>query len=200
MSAAAPLASPPLKVINLFGAPGRGKSATRAGVFWLMKAHHLSVEEVSEFAKHLVLTNRRWLLKEEQAYLLAKQLNEQNTVHRNGYDYAVTDSPLQLCSFYAPEGYYRSFEPMVHEATARFENINFFLTRDVAGTDAGYEDRGRDHSLEQAQDVEARMQEYLVQRGIPFTPLPVDMTTPWRILDVVAPGLCATPIFVAGGR
>ena len=39
----------PLKVINLFGAPGIGKSALKGGLFELMKLNHESVvsKEVS---------------------------------------------------------------------------------------------------------------------------------------------------------
>ncbi|MDH6303272.1 broad-specificity NMP kinase [Polynucleobacter sphagniphilus] len=36
-----------LKVINLFGAPGVGKSAACAGLFYLMKKNHFSVEHLA---------------------------------------------------------------------------------------------------------------------------------------------------------
>lgn len=185
-----------LKVINLFGAPGVGKSAVRSGVFWLMKSHHLSVEEVSEYAKYLVLSGRKWQLKEEQVYLFSKQHHKQLIIQRTGYEYAVTDSPLQLCPFYAPRGYYASFAALVDEAHARFDNLNFFLTRDLSA-DTVFEDRGREHDRGQSQEVEARMREWLDAKRIAYTDLPVDMFTPWRLLEHLHPGLAPWPSFGA---
>ena len=185
-----------LKVINLFGAPGRGKSSVRSGLFWLMKSCHMSVEEVSEYAKYLVLTGRTWQLNEEQLYLFSKQLHKQNIINRNGYEFAATDSPLQLSAFYAPPGYYNHFEHIVDEAYDRFDNINFFLTRDL---DAGgsFEDRGRMHDKEGSIRVENEMREFLAKKGISYTDLPVDMLTPWHIMEHVAPGLAPWPRFDA---
>ena len=41
-------------VINLWGAPGSGKSTTAAGLFFLMKINKYKVELVTEYAKDLV--------------------------------------------------------------------------------------------------------------------------------------------------
>jgi hypothetical protein len=183
-----------LKVINLFGAPGVGKSAVRSGVFWLMKSLHMSVEEVSEYAKYLVLTDRRWQLVEEQLYLFSKQLHKQHVVGRNGYEYAVTDSPIQLCPYYAPEDYFKQFGPLVDEAFHSFENINFFLSRDL-GASSVFEERGRRHNREEAIAEEARMRAFLADKGIKCTELPVDMFTPWRILEHISPGKASWPAF-----
>lgn len=185
-----------LKVINLFGAPGRGKSAVRSGIFWLMKSHHFSVEEVSEYAKYLVLTGRFWQLQEEQLYLLAKQHHKQLITERNGYEFAVTDSPLQLCSFYAPTGYYDSFHDLIDESGERFENINFFLTRDISSETAVFEDRGRTHDREASIQAENDMREFLAQKGIEYTDMSIDLYTPWRIVEAIAPGKVAWPKFV----
>ena len=184
-----------LKVINLFGAPGRGKSSVRSGLFWLMKSHHLSVEEVSEYAKYLVLTGQTWQLKEEQLHLFSKQHHKQLIIERNGYEYAATDSPLQLSSFYAPDTYYKQFDAMVDEATDRFDNINFFLTRDVTCDSVEFEDRGRDHTLAQSLEVESKMRDFLAGKNIKCIELEVDIYTPWKIMDQLAPGLAQWPEF-----
>lgn len=189
------MSTPVTKVINLYGAPGRGKSAARSGIFWLMKAHHLSVEEVSEYAKYLVLTGRKWQLQEEQLYLFAKQLHKQNIVARNGYEFAVTDSPLQLSSFYAPEGYYNHFSGLVDEANERFENLNFFLTRDLSG--AEFETRGREHDRAASERVEQEMREFLLRKNISYIDVNVDLFTPWAVLEHVCPGVAPRPVFKA---
>lgn len=184
-----------LKVINLFGAPGRGKSSVRSGVFWLMKSHHLSVEEVSEYAKYLVLTERYWQLKEEQLYLFSKQHHKQLIIERAGYEFAVTDSPLQLCAFYAPQDYYYHFDGLVDEINEHFENINFFLTRDVEADPENFENRGRYHDLKASIEVEQRMLEFLSKKNIQFETVNVDIFTPWRIVEKVKPGLVKWPVF-----
>ena len=185
-----------LKVINLFGAPGKGKSAARSGVFWLMKACHLSVEEVSEYAKYLVLSGRQWQLREEQLYLFSKQHHKQLIVQRSGYDFAVTDSPLQLCSFYAPPGYFRHFDALVDEAYEEFDNINFFVTRDTESEGTVFEDNGRAHDRDAAARAEGEMREFLARKNVSCIDLPVDLFSPWRVLDVIAPGLAPSPVFM----
>jgi hypothetical protein len=180
-------------VINLYGAPGHGKSAARSGLFWLMKAYHLSVEEVSEYAKYLVLTGRTWQLREEQLYLFVKQLHKQNIVARNGYDFAVTDSPLQLSSFYAPADYYCNFSRLVDEANEGFENLNFFLSRDLSNAD--FEERGREHTRAGSLRVQSEMREYLERKGIRCVDVEVNLSTPWVILSHVMPGLAVMPTF-----
>ena len=184
-----------LKVINLFGAPGRGKSGTRSGLFWLMKACQFSVEEVSEYAKYLVMTGRTWQLQEEQLYLLSKQHHKQLIIERNGYEYAATDSPLQLSAFYAPKNYLSHFEPLVAEAFDRFENINFFLTRDVEVEGSAFEERGRMHDRASSVQVEQEMREFLDKKSIVCTDMAVDLFTPFRILERIAPGRAPWPTF-----
>ena len=175
-----------LKVINLFGAPGMGKSSVSSGIFWLMKSHHMSVELVSEYAKYLVLAGRSWQLTEEQTYLFAKQHHKQLIIERSGYVFAVTDSPLQLCQFYAPKGFYESFGSLVDEATERFENINFFVTRDLSNGEH-FEDRGREHDRAQSVDMEDKMREFLARKNITYTELQIsnDLLAPWQVMDVL---------------
>ncbi|KWT98403.1 MULTISPECIES: AAA family ATPase [unclassified Variovorax] len=186
-----------LKIINLFGAPGVGKSSVAAGIFWLMKAQHCSVELVSEYAKYLVLSGRKWQLTEEQVYLFAKQHHKQFVIERSGYEFGVTDSPLQLCQFYAPSKYFGSFEPLVDEASEAFENINFFVTRDL---EAGhFEERGRTQGRAEALEVERQMRAFLARKNIPYTELPVDMLAPWRVVSSLNIGQPPVPEFAAFG-
>lgn len=173
-----------LKVINLYGAPGMGKSATRSGVFWLMKVKGMSVEEVSEYAKYLVLSNRTWQLTHDQLYIVAKQHHKMLIV-AGQYDFAVTDSPLMLGSYYAspapmtPE----SFHPMCKEYANGFENINFFLTRDLKHQDAHFERAGRVHDREDAVRIEEEQKEFLIKHNIKWTNIALDHKTPWTILE-----------------
>jgi len=185
-----------LKVVNLFGPPGVGKSSVRSGLFWLMKSVRLSVEEVSEYAKYLVLSGRTWQLRDEQLYLLAKQHHKQ-LILRGRYEYAVTDSPLALCGFYAPPGYLASFQALVRDAHASFDNVNFYLTRDFARS--GFESDGRVHDRETAERIDGEMRAYLAREGIAYVEMPIDLLTPWRILERLRPGLAPVPRFDVPG-
>lgn len=156
-----------------------------------MKSYQYSVEEVSEYAKYLVLTGRTWQLHEEQLYLFSKQHHKQLIIQRNGYDYAVTDSPLQLCSFYSQTGYYPPFNALVDDITDSFENINFFLTRKIEN----FEEKGRIHCEEESLQVELDMREYLIRQNITFTDINVDLLAPWKIMDLVSPGKIPFPVF-----
>ena len=153
------------------------------------------MEEVSEYAKYLVLSGRQWQLVEEQLYLFSKQHHKQLIVRRSGYDYAVTDSPLQLCSFYAPGSYFKKFDALVDEAYLEFDNINFFVTRDTESDGTVFESNGRAHDREASLRAELDMREFLAKKNIPYTDLPVDLYSPWRVLDVIQPGLAAWPTF-----
>lgn len=170
----------PLTVINLFGAPGVGKSATRSGLFWLMKIKNMSVEEVSEYAKYLVLANRTKQLMEDQLYVLAKQ-HHKIAILKGAYQYAVTDSPLMLASYYA-EGAPPSFSQACQEYAANFDNINFFLRRDLSG-DAHFEETGRLHTREQSQRIEGEQKEFLNRLGYQWHDIELDHTAPWKILE-----------------
>ena len=183
-----------LKVVNLFGPPGVGKSSVRSGLFWLMKSLQLSVEEVSEYAKYLVLTGRTWQLQDEQLYLLAKQHHKQ-LILRGRFEYAVTDSPLALCGFYAPPGYLPAFQPLVRDAHASFDNLNFYLVRDLRSLP--FDATTRVHDLEAAVRVDGEMREYLAREGIGYTEVEIDLLTPWRILEQLRPGLAPWPSFPA---
>lgn len=181
-----------LKVINLLGSPGQGKSTVRSGVFWLMKTYGMSVEEVSEYAKYLVLSGRTWQLGADQMYVFAKQHHKQ-LVLKGQYEYAVTDSPLMLCDFYAPRPYFDNFSGLVRDTFDSFENINFFLSRDL--DNAPFEDGGRLHNREASKRVEEDMRNFLAKKNIPYIDVPIDISTPWQILEHLKPGLCQPPKF-----
>lgn len=179
-----------LKVINLFGAPGTGKSATRSGLFWLMKVKGMSVEEVSEYAKYLVLAGRQWQLNCDQLYILAKQ-HHKLLILEGQYQFAVTDSPLMLASYYSGSNTPQRFHGMCMEYFQRFENINFFLTRDLTREDAEFEETGRNHNREDAIRIEQEQKEFLDKKGISWIDLEIDHAAPWEILkriNQICPG------------
>ena len=82
-----------MKVINLFGGPGVGKSTAAAGLFYEMKKRQLSVELVTEYAKDMVWENRQNIL-DDQIYIFAKQQRRIARLRDHHIDWVITDSPI----------------------------------------------------------------------------------------------------------
>lgn len=117
-----------LKVINLWGAPGAGKSTTAAGLFNFMKTRGMRVEYVPEFAKDLTYS-RRLVDLQNQLYVLGEQDNRLRRLVGH-VEWAITDSPLPLCLIYAtPEYSTPWFEAVVEGAYDRYDNKDFLIRR-----------------------------------------------------------------------
>lgn len=116
-----------MKVINLWGAPGAGKSTVAAGLFYKMKVAGYKVELVTEYAKDVVWDNRDDLLK-DQLYLLAKQ-NRKLERLRGKVDWCITDSPVLLVLAYVPEIYYSHFNSLTYDVWNTYTNLNYLLER-----------------------------------------------------------------------
>lgn len=172
-----------MKVINLFGAPGVGKTTVRSGLFWQMKSAGLHVEEISEYAKYLLQIGQGWQLEHDQLTLLSRQHHRQLVLRRAGLDFAVTDSPLLLCPFYAKAGYYPAFEALTLQAHRAFDNANFFLTPSQVGPD--YDPRFREPDGRRAQNLSRELQAYLTRLGVSYQPVEVGVDAPRLILDVL---------------
>lgn len=171
-----------LKVINLFGAPGVGKSTIAAGLFYFMKMSGISVEHVTEYAKYLVLTGRVSQLENEQLYLLAKQHHKQHIL-RGQYEWAITDSPLLLCAYYAPpETTPPKFGELVHQYNDAFENYNIFLTRGLEKDDTSFEEQGRLQGKSEALRIQKEQIEFLTKAGVPFQILEIGGEDTARVL------------------
>lgn len=183
-----------LKVVNLFGAPGVGKSATRSGLFWLMKIKGMSVEEVSEFAKYLVLAKRVWQLRQDQLYILAKQ-HHKMLILKGAYEFAVTDSPLLLAGYYCEEtraqedlqGQEHStpdgFVDMCRSYAEGFDNLNLFLTRDFSLS--SFESQGRIHGIEDSIRIDREQKEFLARNGQQWVDIDLDQLAPWRLIEEI---------------
>lgn len=85
-------------IINMFGAPGAGKSTTATGVFSLLKLAGINAEYVPEVAKDMTWEERKKSLT-FQPYIFAKQMRNIERV-MGKVDVIVTDSAPLLSSFY----------------------------------------------------------------------------------------------------
>lgn len=117
-----------MKVINLWGGPGSGKSTTAAGLFFVMKSLGHKVELVTEYAKELVY-EREWEVLANQGHVFKVQAERLSRLKRS-VDFAITDSPLPLSIHYASDGWRDAefFEKVLGEYFS-YENINYFINR-----------------------------------------------------------------------
>lgn len=115
-------------VINLFGAPGSGKSTGAAYIFSKLKMNGVNAELVTEFAKDKVWEENAEVFK-NQAYLFGKQYFRMSRCDGK-VDVIVTDSPLLLSAYYNKSkvlGY--EFDNVVSRVFQSYRNVNFFIER-----------------------------------------------------------------------
>lgn len=172
-----------MRVINLFGGPGAGKSSTSAGLFFIMKTDNefdSSVELVTEFAKDLVYAGRlKELEGNNQLYITAKQYSRLNRL-RDRVDYVVTDSPIIQSLMYTPENYFPSFGPMLREIFDSFDNTNIFIKRVKE-----YRTYGRTQTEEESDLIGNRIWNFLSNNGIDYHVVNGDYLAPKSILELI---------------
>ena len=166
-----------MKVINLIGAPGAGKSTTAASLFSLMKLHDLKTELVTEYAKDLVYEGR--LNKIEQNYIFAKQYRRLSRLEGQ-VDYAVTDSPLILVMYYALTTLPHSFLPFARDMIRGFDDYNFFIHRVKK-----FQEFGRVHNEEESNKISVELTAFLKDENISYYNINGDVGAAKHILDIL---------------
>lgn len=155
-----------MKVINLFGGPGSGKSTTAAGLFYHMKLMGLKVELVTEYAKDLVYAGQLGTMLEQQEYIFAEQ-NWRLQRLLDHVDWAIIDSPILLSSVYPqmnqqqhgtrPWPALPQFIALVKAQFETYDNVNLVLERPDE-----YQEWGRERSKEEAVDIDKMINQALV--------------------------------------
>lgn len=147
-------------VINIFGAPGSGKSTTAAGIYYNLKLQHAHCEMVREYIKNWSWEGRK-PGKYDQLYILGKQAKYESNLYGK-VDYIITDSPIILSGFY--EHIYDGTS-IAHTAAKEFMNKaeshgvkykNFWLT-----SHDNYDPRGRYQDASAAEVLELQMIDWL---------------------------------------
>lgn len=128
-------------LVNLYGAPGAGKSTGAAFVYALLKMAGVNAELVTEFPKDLTWEHNEKALS-NQIYVLGNQYYR-ITRCEDEVDVIVTDSPLQLSELYnKDEAIESSLSQLIYNATAdRYDELNYYVTREK-----GYNPKGRNQT------------------------------------------------------
>jgi nicotinamide riboside kinase len=151
-----------MRVINIFGGPGAGKSTTAAGLFHAMKTRRLEVELVTEYAKDMTWEGRNNILT-DQLYVLAKQNRRLHRLRNHNVDWVISDSPLVLGLIYQPPDYFETFEPFLMEVFNSYDNVNIMLSRDFE-----YNPVGRNQTADEAEQIDSELKEILYNLGVPY--------------------------------
>lgn len=151
-----------MKVINLFGVPGSGKSTGAAYIFSQLKMNGKSVELVTEFAKDKVYEENKTVF-QNQAYIFGKQSFKMSRC-KDKVDYIITDSPLLLSALYNNDPVLgESFNKVVNNVFQSYDNLNFFLLRVKP-----YETSGRFQTEEEADGLIQPLKNILEQNDIEY--------------------------------
>lgn len=115
-------------VVNLFGAPGAGKSTGAAYIFSKLKMAGVNAELVTEFAKDKVWEESKAVF-QNQAYIFGKQYFRISRV-QDKVDVVITDSPILLSSFYAnDEVLGEEFDALIMKVFNSYDSMNVFINR-----------------------------------------------------------------------
>lgn len=157
-------------VVNLYGAPGSGKSTGAAYLFSRLKMNDVDCEYVPEFAKSAVWEERN-LFKdpEDQFFIFANQFHAMNMLYGK-VDVIVTDSPLLLTLVYNRSVHLNgSYEKVVLNLNSKFSrHLDYMVLRDKA-----YNCNGRNETEEESDKIQEEVikilygndMEYFIVRG-----------------------------------
>ena len=150
-------------VVNLFGAPGAGKSTGAAYIFALLKMQGIDTELVTEFAKDKLWEGNKAVF-ENQAYIFGKQSFKLSRC-ANKVDVIVTDSPLPLSIQYNQTANLSdNFNKYVLDVFNSYDNLNYYLTRVKE-----YNPNGRFQTEEESDVIGNEIVNLLNKYNIPYT-------------------------------
>lgn len=153
-----------MKLINLYGGPGTGKSTTAARLFAELKGRGLNVELVTEFAKDLTWHNRQSTL-QDQLYILGKQ-HHKIFMLKDQVDFIVTDSPILMGIYYnsiTTNPLPISFTNLISDLWDQYDSVDIFLRRSKK-----YNPKGRNQTEKEAKLIDGALIKLMTDYGIPF--------------------------------
>lgn len=150
-------------VVNIFGAPGAGKSTGAAYIFSQLKMRDVDAELVTEFAKDKVWEENPTPFL-NQAYMFGKQ-SYRIARCAGKVDVIVTDSPLPLSIHYNNDPRLTdNFDKSVLDVFNSYRNISYFLNRIKP-----YNPNGRKQTEEESDMMSPQIFNLLNDNNIPFT-------------------------------
>lgn len=150
-------------IVNLFGAPGSGKSTGAAYLFSQLRMRQINCELTEEFPKQLRWEGRD-IARKNHIFIFANHLYKIECLQKET-DIIISDSPLPLSIFYNDNNYIQEeFTKLILKVFNSFNTINYLLVRDFQ-----YNEIGRYQTEEQSDDIDKDLREFLLVHEIPYT-------------------------------
>lgn len=165
-----------MKVINFFGAPGVGKTTNALLLTALLKQRSIDAEISLEFVKDYIFTDNEDMVAFQNHIFSEQEKKLRIFLKSNEVEFAITDSPLLLSSYYAPKDYAISFKDFVFEVFNSYDNINFFVNRTHK-----YSHQGRKHNESESLFINKNIKAYLINNNVPF----IEINSNVNLEDVV---------------
>jgi hypothetical protein len=170
-------------VVNLFAAPGSGKSTTASGLFYNLKNISVNAELTGEYAKDLTWSKRHHTLL-DQIYVFGKQHHRVWRL-KDDVDVIISDSPILLGLAYAQD-YPQCFKDTMKWAFDQYDNLNFLIHRVKP-----YNPKGRRQTEDQARQKHTEIRNLLLDMSIDFEEIFGDRqgveTITQRVLEKIQP-------------
>ena len=149
-------------IVNLFGAPGAGKSTGAAYIFSKIKMAGVNAELVTEFAKDKVWEESKEVFN-NQIYIFGKQSFKISRV-MNKVDVIITDSPIILSSFYnSDEMIQEELDALVMKTFNSYNNMNYFIERVKP-----YQGKGRFQTEEESDQIADEVSTLLDEKEVDY--------------------------------
>ena len=149
-------------IVNLFGAPGAGKSTGAAYIFSKIKMAGVNAELVTEFAKDKVWEESKEVFN-NQIYIFGKQSFKISRV-MNKVDVIITDSPIILSSFYnSDEMIQEELDALVMKTFNSYNNMNYFIERVKP-----YQEKGRFQTEEESDQIADKVSTLLDEKEVDY--------------------------------
>ena len=149
-------------IVNLFGAPGAGKSTGAAYIFSKIKMAGVNAELVTEFAKDKVWEESKEVFN-NQIYIFGKQSFKISRV-MNKVDVIITDSPIILSSFYnSNEMIQEELDALVMKTFNSYNNMNYFIERVKP-----YQEKGRFQTEEESDQIADEVSTLLDEKEVDY--------------------------------
>lgn len=170
-------------VINLFGAPGAGKSTGAAYIFSQLKLKNINAELITEFAKDKVWEENKEVFK-NQAYIFGKQSFKMSRC-KDKVDVIITDSPLFLSALYnTDKALGEDFNNVVLNVFNSYDNFNVFIQRIKP-----YNPIGRNQTAEESDALALELKNKLQEKNIPYFCINGDQASYDSIIDKIMEAL-----------
>lgn len=153
-------------IVNLYGAPGAGKSTGAAYIFAKLKSAGINAELVTEFAKDKVWEENPSVFR-NQVYILGKQSFRISRLEGK-VDVVVTDSPILLSSYYNSDAdIQHELDALVTKVASKYRALNVFIDRHKP-----YNPAGRFQTEAESDNIAASLKEFLAIHCVPVKHYP----------------------------